>query len=206
MRTFILILFIFSCISCQTNKNQLVFNNPQEHAFYTDNGGFDYIRFPLLMPYEAIAVSGDLFEEWRWMVRVHDTMNFKDWKFTIKKVKNVAVTKEVIMLYSTEDSYLYENHNNHWYVFIPSKHLAKAFATEVEFQEYLKFYGILNISWLDADQAYEEFSETNCLSWIKGCNQQDFNKMEIISIDSQTIYKNMPTSTPKYRLQYDTVR
>jgi preprotein translocase subunit SecF len=166
MKVPLLIYAILLLTACRGNKNKHDFRSKKEKDFYTDHKGYDYIRFPLIMPYDVMCID---VQEMNWRA---DLKGGTDFYFSINNVKNVAVINEIIMVYSISKHQVEVNKDpKKWFVIIPSKKLEIGFVNEVEFKAYLKTYGIHKIKWMDASQAYKKFEDTECLPWIKGCTE-----------------------------------
>ncbi|NTW31142.1 MAG: hypothetical protein HGB12_00655 [Bacteroidetes bacterium] len=166
MRLAFFICALFLLTACGGNKNKHEFSNQKEKMFYTDVNGMDYIRFPLIMPYEVMCVD---LVEMNWVINLKDSIRFYS---SITKVIEVEVTHDVILVRSTSTHQVMEGEKaKQWFVIIPSKKVEVGFTDETEFKDYLKLYGISVIKWIETNVAYKQFKETGCLPWIPGCSE-----------------------------------
>jgi len=159
---YILILFF----SCRGNKNKFPFTNENEKFFYTDCCGFDYIRFPLIYPYEVMnaEVGSD-----KWIINLNFHMDYN----SIFMVKKICVIDSVILVNSTYPIPVEKGEKPlHWFVIIPSDSLEIGFNSEVELDNYIKQYNITKYKWKNVEDTYKEFKDTECLPWIFGCDNR----------------------------------
>jgi glucan-binding YG repeat protein len=166
MRLFLLLSIIVLLIACRGDKNKYKFANKKEKFFYTDHRGYDYIRFPLIMPYDVMCIN---VLEMNWRV---DLKVGTDFYYSINKVKELSVMDSLILIHSTSMHQVEVSKDpKQWFVIVPSQRIEIGFSTEEEFKTYLKHYGIKEIKWVNVNQAYEQFEKTGCLPWILGCSE-----------------------------------
>jgi hypothetical protein len=167
LKTIIIFLILVLIISCSRNKNKYSFANQKEKIFYTKYSGFDYIRFPLIYPYEAI--NGERGSD-KWLIDLCFDFDYESYN-SIYKVKGVCVVDSIILAYSTDSIPIIEGREPlQWFVIVPSDSIEMGFSSEVELKSYIKQYGITQYEWKDVDDTHKEFRKTGCLSWIAGCN------------------------------------
>ncbi len=161
---FLSILIMF--FSCCGDKNKHIFKTNAEKDFYTDYGGMDYSRFPLIFPYEVMNAD---FVEKKWIINLKIGYEFYN---SIYKVKDIAVSNNIIFAHSTTINPVIEGRAPlQWFVIIPSKKIEIGFSTEMELLDYVKIFGISKISWKDVNDVSEEFKSSECLPWIPGCSK-----------------------------------
>ncbi|WP_128331642.1 hypothetical protein [Apibacter sp. HY039] len=147
-------------------------------SFYTENSGYDYIRFPLLKPYEVR--SNDKGKEWFILgipeKRVQDTNE-------VYGIKKINIINNVIICYCEGMKKIGrkerpvaiikgKEYSEAWFILIPELKTDKGFTTEQEFRAYLQTQGIHKeqIEWKTPKELYEQFSKIHCLPWIPNCN------------------------------------
>jgi hypothetical protein len=115
-------------MSCSQEKKH-------EDPYYTDHGGWDAGRFPLIKPYEAICSNGTD----NWYVQL--TQN-ADGLFSAPGTKEIAIVNGTIFLHSINTILNYAEAKEAWFVLIPNKHIQKGFASRLGYQDYLYSIGI----------------------------------------------------------------
>ncbi|PQL91142.1 hypothetical protein [Apibacter adventoris] len=167
----ITIIITVNFISCTQNESKKL-NKTQmnKDPFYTENSGYDYIRFPLIKPYETISLNKG--EEWAIKSDFKPKTPAEIVKaYGIQKI-NILLRKIIICYCEKYPIIGGEEFPKAWFIFIPEKNINKGFTTEQEFRAYLQTQGIQKeqIEWNTPKELYEQFSKTYCLSWIPDCN------------------------------------
>lgn len=166
MRATLLLGLAIAFLSCNRSKNNHKFSSEKEQDFYTEHQGMDYIRFPLIMPYEVICTD---LQEMNWLVDLKTNPNYYS---SITKLQKIAISKGVISIYSMDNTLVTAGQEVwHWFVVFPSKKIEIGFSSEKAFNEYIKSNGITNLNWIEPNEAYHQFKKTECLPWIEGCSQ-----------------------------------
>lgn len=158
------ILFLFMLVCCG-KKNNYEYATQEEKYFYTDCGGLDYIRFPLIMPYDVMCID---FEKKNWVVDLQVGWTFDH---EINEVDKLAVKDSVILIHSTSLHRLEDEEKpKQWFIIIPSQKIELYFTNEIEFTLYLKQLKINEVIWMNVEDVNNEFQSNSCLPWIPACN------------------------------------
>lgn len=124
----IILCFVVSFFQACNNKNDSV------DTFYTEKGGWDNGRIPLLKPYEAIIDNKEL----GWGIGLEGL----DGDTGFGNIKSVNVIDSVILIYS-ENSILHGiDVKQSWHVIIPSKRIEKGFSKKLDYTNYLNELGL----------------------------------------------------------------
>lgn len=163
-KVIILILLIVSISACGYLENR---NNQQENKkddFYTVSGGWDWIRVPLLKPYEAKKADPEIKTN-TWSI---DFLN----SLGTYNVKRIDVQDSIIYILSGKvdeknDSTLVNLRNvpTGWYVIDTRTKAEKGFASEEEFKSYIKENNYPLPKWHDLDSLSIAFSDGKKLPW-----------------------------------------
>ena len=147
--------------------------------FYRGTGELDFLRFPLVKPYDAI--KGD--ENHGWSIDFWESPFTRETYYSqIKGVEKIAVVGEVIFVYSPykeESAEGLKKSLQYWFVLDSRNGIEKGFETEDEFLEYIKKYTERNIEWIEPDEIFTEFEKTGCLVWIPDCNSLPQDSKEV---------------------------
>jgi hypothetical protein len=160
MKTFKLspyiVLLVFILAACNLS------GRGSKDPFYTDDGGLDYGRFPLIKPYEVASVENI------WSIDLHATPSKTSLHFiSLHDISQIAVENQVIMVYAP--SMALDERKLSWFVLISDKNIETGFSTEAEFLNFVHSYGIENPDWLDPSSVFQTFVKTKCLKWIPDC-------------------------------------
>ena len=126
----ILLLTICSCIFSSRFES----SNP----FYVSSGDWDFLRLPLIEPYEII--KGD--ESLGWSMDLFIAPAEENYYRSVKRIEKIAIEKDVILIHS---SYIESSAEVlgmdilFWYVIVPNERIEKGFEKESEFQSYIHF-------------------------------------------------------------------
>ncbi len=181
-------LIIFSLVSCNfSNKKvetKLPTKNKNSDIFYTEKSGLDYVRFPLIKPFDITSI--DIGESWLLGIG-HDTYVYSD------KISELTIFKEYIFVHSIGETIIDgKTVQESWYVYNTiekeflkkyttdkdflknygiEKYFLKEFTTKKEFLEHLKSKNIdsTKLNWQKPEDLYKQFKETGCLPWIPNC-------------------------------------
>ncbi len=171
-RNHILVLLLGAALVLSACKNPNKNNkNRNKDPFYVKDAGFDYVRFPLIKPYEVMSL--DRLKSWN--IRggpesktIADINNI----YGIKKINIIG--NNIVICYCEDDPIIAgEKYPNAWFVILTDKLVTKGFTKEEDFIEYLKQQGIEKeqIQWSTPKELFKQFSDTYCLPWIPGCEQ-----------------------------------
>jgi hypothetical protein len=157
--------------------------NNNTDAYYIETEGLDYVRFPLIKPFDATSGASDI-----WILGIgHDTFVYSDNIYEITVLKNFILVHSIGVTIVDGDSV-----QEGWYVFNTTdkeflkkfktekdflknygieKYFLKGFETEKEFSKYLKSIHIDEdkLVWQKPADLYKQFKETGCLPWIPNC-------------------------------------
>lgn len=143
--------YLFSCDSFIKKRNN-------SNSFYTNTGGFDRPRIPLVEPYELVKVSSG---EWR--MELLTTMLLT---LSVHNVKGVSVINGKIMLYSEGGTEVgNKQYERIWFIVNPEAKSENAFSDYKVYSDSLKKLGIKDTSLNLPDKVYKGFSENRKLKW-----------------------------------------
>lgn len=121
--------------------------NSKVDSFYTEKGGWDNGRIPLLKPYEAIMDNKKL----GWGIGLDGA----DGDTGFGNIKSVNVVDSVILIYSKNSILHGIEVKQSWHVIVPSKGIEKGFDKHQDYTNYLnklgfnqepKLYNIENVA------------------------------------------------------------
>lgn len=172
----IIVGLLWSTILGCFNKCRHQKENNKQDRFYTVLGGRDWVRVPLIKPYEA-KKAGIHPQTGIWTVEFFSTLGTYN-------VKRVDVQDSIIYILSgkvdeKDDSTLVgmRNVTTGWYVIDTKKRTArgsspeKGFASEEEFWSYIKTNNYPGPRWLDIDSLIVALGEKGKLPWMPGSVQ-----------------------------------
>lgn len=148
------------------SKNEMHFRN--NDPFYRSSGEIDFLRLPLLKPYDVIKGS----DEHGWTIDLFSPSNESSHYLSVFHSKKIAVENGKIFVYtnSSEQGNKGRNEKNlFWFILNPENEKEIGFSSEDEFLSYIESNGLNEPKWIDIDKAYEQFNETGCLNWIPDC-------------------------------------
>ncbi|RYE57186.1 MAG: hypothetical protein EOP48_06350 [Sphingobacteriales bacterium] len=159
---FLISVLFQACLGDNAKKRQTV----QEDEFYTEAGGWDWVRIPLIKPYQATTVIS--------------TNEKSIWNIDFKKglgtynVRKIGVEDSTIYILSgrlddTENILTLLNNNNvptAWYIIDTRSKVEKGFASEKEFDKYLISQGYKYPKWYDIDSLCEALGDGGEVPWI----------------------------------------
>ncbi|HEY1201961.1 MAG TPA: hypothetical protein VGE79_13310 [Niastella sp.] len=153
-----LLLISITLSSCRFSKKETKVNNSGD-AFYSDLGGFDRPRIPLIKPYELLKVSGN---EWRLELQNPELLTL-----SIHNVKSVAIQDSLILIYSEGGTeFLNMQHQKAWFVIEPGVGSEKGFSDEKEFNKVVnRLRGGIKNQFHSLDSLYKKFEEHKRIVW-----------------------------------------
>lgn len=137
--------------------------------FYQSSGEGDYLRIPLIQPYEAI--KGNDQEGWSIDLDVSPSEE-ATYYISIKRVEKIVIKEEVIFVYT---SYVEESAKGlgrkilQWFVLDAENGIEKGFDKESDFLDFISNYKVGELNWENPDELFGQFEETGCLDWIPDC-------------------------------------
>ena len=152
----IIISFLIPNCDFLPNKSKL---NSHEDAFYSDLGGLDRPRIPLIKPYELLKVSKN---EWRLELQNPDLL-----VLSIHNVKGVYIHDSVIAIFS-DGGVEFQNkiHAKAWFIIEPEFSTEKAFENENAFNNaYGRSKHGRKVYFLSPDSLYKSFEEQRKIIW-----------------------------------------
>ncbi len=163
-------------ISCNfSNKKEKIPNkNKNTDIFYIENEGLDYVRFPLIKPFDITSI--DVEQSWL-LGRGHNTDIYADY------ISQLIVFKDYVLVHSNGNTIVDSNSvKEAWYIvdtkekdfskdFTTEKKFLKGFTTKKDFLNYIKSINIdsAKLNWQKPADLYKQFKETGCLPWIPNC-------------------------------------
>ena len=162
--TFIFVLMTMVC-GCNGSSPRFQSSDP----FYRSSGGRDFLRIPLIKPYDTI--KGD--EKYGWTIDLKVSPSKEaTYYISIKDVKKIAIEKGMILVYTPYKEESAEGLGEkvlYWFVLFPERNTEKGFDNENEFQKYIQDNGLQKPTWLDPNMVFQQFDKTSCLDWIPDC-------------------------------------
>lgn len=159
-----IVLLTFQLMSCGLLPSQ------RQDPFYTNTGGWDEERIPLLKPYSMVYLG----KEYAWQMPLEANPPTKSTYYysEIHDIREIAIENGVIMIYTPFLEPVDTEVGNkvlHWFAIVPAKNVEEGFYNESEFLAYVSAYGIHDPPWLDPNVAFQQFDKTGCLDWIPNC-------------------------------------
>jgi len=140
-------------------------------SFYSDVGGLDSLRIPLIKPYYMIYLDEEF--SWQMPLLANPPTESTYYYFNLHNIKKLSVKNGVIMVYTP-----YVEHNIdisigqkifHWFVILPASNTEEGFENEADFLEYIQQLGVQQPNWIDPNETSKGFVQTGCLDWIPDC-------------------------------------
>lgn len=153
LASIILLLMITGACSDKNESKKDLATEP----FYERDAGWDYMRIPLIKPYEAIKLKGSN----SWNIKLHALKL----QMSISNVKKVDVVKNVIVAYADSTLLKGEEVPEAWFVIIPDQQIEKGFSKKEDLIDYLSTYNIDEISLHDIDKISDLFVEKWPIKW-----------------------------------------
>ena len=156
----VLCIFLFSCGRTESKHDQ--------DNFYNNFGGADWIRIPLLKPYEVQKTDPEIASN-SWVIQFQSPLLSSTYN-----VKQVSVQDSVIYIISGKideknDSTILRNRNlpTAWYILDTKKKIEEGFSNEAEFKSYIQKNSYPTPNWLDIDSLSESVGKDGTLPWIR---------------------------------------
>ena len=165
---------IILCIVLLTITCSCIFSSRFESSnpFYVSSGDWDFLRLPLIEPYEIIKVDESL----GWTMDLFIAPVEENYYRSVKKIEEIAIEKDIIFIHSSyieSSAEVLGKDVLFWFVIVPEAGIEKGFETEEEFLDYTQEIGIDTINWFDPLTAFQQFEKTGCLDWIPDCKLWD---------------------------------
>lgn len=153
-----LFLISFALSNCRFSQKETKVNNADD-AFYSDLGGFDRPRIPLIKPYELLKVSGN---EWRLELQNPELLTL-----SIHNVKGVDKQDSLILIYSEGGTeFLNMQYQKAWFVIEPGVGSEKGFSDEKNFNKVVnRLRDGIKIHFHSLDSLYKKFEEHKKIMW-----------------------------------------
>ncbi len=157
-------LVIFSLFSCNFSSKKIKPLNNNKDVFYNKSTGLDYIRFPLIKPFDITYYDAQ--EIW-FIAKRPDSVVYSD------NIHELTLLESKIFVHSIGKTVVGDDFvNEGWYVYDTNKEdFLKAFVTEKDFLIYTKSINVdsTKLNWQKPEDLYKQFKETGCLPWIPNC-------------------------------------
>ncbi|GAB1472090.1 hypothetical protein MASR2M66_29680 [Chloroflexota bacterium] len=142
----------------------------QRDPFYKYGNGSNYLRFPLIKPYDAIYLDDGF--GWRILLSGNILESNMYYYNQINDISKISVINKLIIVNSAYTQDIEEDIGEkqyYWFVLLPTQKTEQGFETESDLLSYLQMQGVLSVTWDTPDQIMEEFESTLCLDWIPNC-------------------------------------
>jgi hypothetical protein len=127
-------------------------------VFYSSKGGFDYVRIPLIKPYEAVKLNGSK----EWLVNLKTATL----QFSVSNIKEVTIVKGFILLHGVDTFLKGSTIKEAWFIIIPSKHIELGFDKYDKFVNYLLANGFERDPGLhNVEEIYLEYMKMDKVNW-----------------------------------------
>jgi hypothetical protein len=142
-------------LACKWGRQEKV--KPQD-SFYTDKGGLDLQRIPLIKPYEAKNWGGD------WRIELQTTQLLE---LSIHNIKEINVVDSLVLVYAKgkEVSIKDVKYEEAWFVLIPKENSENGFTNRNEFMQFLLGRGIKSPVFHEVNSVYKEFVKADKINW-----------------------------------------
>lgn len=165
--TFLVMLFLLTSCWGQSDNEQVKDQEKEVDKFYTETGGWDWIRVPLIKPYEAKKIDPKL-ETNGWGIKLQSKL------FQIDKVKKIDVQDSVIFILSGKiDNGIDDitaigtlNVPTAWFVIDVKAKTEKGFSSASEFDKYLQSNNYPKPHWQDIDSISKMLGNRGQVPWI----------------------------------------
>ena len=137
----------------ETNISQ-----PSKPDFYESTGGWDFVRIPLIEPYQAKGVNGS------WEIKLKESsISFN----RIGPLTRIFVIDQVILA-EAQDGHIHARNIEGpvWYVIVPDQKIEIQFEDKEEFETYLSSLGITSYELHDVVEVHREFVDRGRLDWF----------------------------------------
>lgn len=160
MKIFKLILLFSLCVFLFLSCGRFKHNNVKDKkdSFYTNTGGFDRPRIPLIKPYELLKVS-----ENEWLLELQTPILLT---LSIRNVKGANVILDNIIIYSEGGTeFMNKQHNKAWFIIEAPKNKESAFENYTEFINAIKNKLNSDTAFKEPNQLYDFFCKNKVIKW-----------------------------------------
>lgn len=146
-----------------------------DRAFYTKTHGWDYLRMPLIPPFELndITFNENMEFAGKWTLDgPHDNDDVFNllMDYQVSNVTKVDIIDDYIFFYCDEEDVKIGDEvikfESKYVVLNTLNYEASKFSSETDFTEYVKGLGINKVDWKDTAECYKQFRETKILPWF----------------------------------------
>jgi hypothetical protein len=135
-------------------------NESNRDDFYTNRGGWDYARLPLVQPYEAMNTAPQDVGEWN--ITFHTELKNN----AATNVKSVSIIDSVIFIQCGDSTlFKYQYVKSAWYIIGLKKKIEKGFLNEDELKTYISQNNLPTPKWYTMDSLAQIFSNDRKLPW-----------------------------------------
>jgi hypothetical protein len=131
-------------------------------SYYTKKGGFDYIRIPLLKPYDIKKVNKD------WTIQFTGlAKSYPDMYTSSVCVKRINVIDSIIIA-SCYNSWAIKGKvvDHLWCFIIPNRKVEASFDNESEFLDSLSYYTKKKPDFIDIEEIWLQYKDNGYLTWF----------------------------------------
>lgn len=147
------ILFFSSCDRFKHNNG-----NNKKDSFYTNTGGFDRPRIPLMKPYELLKVAEN---KWRLELQTPDLLTL-----SIHNVKGINVISDTIVVYSEGGTaFMNKQHNKAWFIIEVKENKERVFKNDTEFKNAIQHKFNSDTLFKEPNKLYDAFIKDKVLKW-----------------------------------------
>ena len=158
----ILSLLLIVLCGCWNTSNK---DQKKQDEFYTVTGGWDWIRVPLLKPYEAKKVDPEI-ETNTWIIVLGDKVTLDN----IGNIKKISVVDSTIFVLSGGDGdstyFGGKKVPIALHLLDTKQKTEKGFVSEEEFKEYISKNNYPQPHWLNIDSLSEALGNGSKVPWI----------------------------------------
>ncbi|WCT12059.1 hypothetical protein [Mucilaginibacter jinjuensis] len=128
MKWLVYIIILINVFACNQGSGKKV------DDFYTNKGGFDLARIPLVKPYEATTPS----TKPNWIITSIDT---NDIPAPVNGIEDIRVIKGIILAHGKNTTVNYKPAKDAWFIIVPTKRLVAGFRKHGDYVGSLKNLG-----------------------------------------------------------------
>jgi hypothetical protein len=157
----ILFSFVFLLFQCTKNSKTDSKQNKSD-SFYEKSSGFDYARFPLIKPFEIIALIKN-----EWQLQSSIKPKTIDMINEPNHIEGIAYCKGKFYIYSNGETIVRgQKVNEAWYIVNINDSVINGFSDKNQFIQQIGKNDTL--IWNNPIDLYKQFDETKILPWISG--------------------------------------
>ncbi|MCC6298614.1 MAG: hypothetical protein IT314_04910 [Anaerolineales bacterium] len=155
-----LLVLLISTLSCRVSSQK---KPQQSDPFYEDSGEGKFLVMPLLKPYQVVTDEGSSVG---WQMDLLENPPVT----RVRHIEKISVQKGVIMVFAPTNPQIFPSDPIwHWVVIVPDQEIEAGFADESDFLKYIQGFGVDAPNWIQPLEAFRQFEQTGCLSWIPNC-------------------------------------